>query len=275
MCVCRHEHSALYSEGPLEWHWWSLEHLWPCVSHPVPAAQGTQLEQWEAEDMTGLQANGTQGCWKPEGSQRSSFIPVVNNFMTSAHTLTPSASDWSLEPETEFTLAWKGERKFASLWRLPKTCGELSQPVSTGGDYYCDPEIKDGVKESWWRSERGEVMDKEHELSIHQRICHTRKQAEPKCRGKCIRIFSPQRNNSQQAWRMKNNPKNRWWGWLEVDDDFQSDSPISIIHHWMKGNPTWNELKHKETKNINSRWENNTVRQEQRYDSEWMQNTEV
>lgn len=164
MCVCRHEHSALYSEGPLEWHWWSLEHLWPCVSHPVPAAQGTQLGQWEAVDMTGLQANGTQGCWKPEGSQQNSFIPVVNNFMTSAHSLTPSVSDWSLEPETEFTLAWKGERKFASLWQLPKTCGELSQPASTGGDYYCDPEIKDGVKESWWRSERGEVMDKEQEF---------------------------------------------------------------------------------------------------------------
>lgn len=43
VCVCRHEQSALYSEGPLEWHRWSLEHLWPCVSHPVPTAQGTHL----------------------------------------------------------------------------------------------------------------------------------------------------------------------------------------------------------------------------------------
>lgn len=54
--------------------------------------------------------------------------------MTSSPAQTLCDSDWTVEPEIEFALAWEGERlRHCSVLRwVPKSCGVLSHPESNG-----------------------------------------------------------------------------------------------------------------------------------------------
>lgn len=84
--------------------------------------------------------------------------------MTSSPAQTVCTFDWTTESEIVFALAWEGERlRPCSVIRwLPKSCGELRQPLRTG-EIITNPEIKE-KGESWRGNERKDVMDKEQEF---------------------------------------------------------------------------------------------------------------